>query len=159
MSLRRRDRCRLSPKTGSWPTSFASHCPEHAAYPDEALVVLRLHHPVLWSSRQGARGTSRKKSKARWNSTAYQFAKESHSGIDRLGYGIYAKALAGLFSTGDENILPAAVGIYAPWGGGKVRARNVWSTDRPVWRPQNASRSIVDVLSYFFFPRFTFCKG
>lgn len=55
-----------------------------------------------------------------WNSKARQFAKEGHSGVDRLGYLDYADALAGLFSTGSKDVLPAAVGIYAPWGGGKV---------------------------------------
>lgn len=53
-----------------------------------------------------------------WDSTARQYANEGHSGIDRLGYSIYAEALAGLFNAGEH--LPAAVGIYAPWGGGKV---------------------------------------
>eukprot|EP00752_Nemacystus_decipiens_P001624 g1581.t1 len=53
-----------------------------------------------------------------WNSNLHQFSKEGHSGIDRLGYRAYATALAGLFSTG-KDALPAAVGISAPWGGGK----------------------------------------
>lgn len=55
-----------------------------------------------------------------WDSTARQYANEGHSGVDRLGYSIYAEALAGLFNAGEQNDLPAAVGIYAPWGGGKV---------------------------------------
>lgn len=54
-----------------------------------------------------------------YNSKARRFANEGSSGIDRLGFGAYAEALAGLFSTGEQT-LPAAVGIYAPWGGGKV---------------------------------------
>ncbi|CAM9963500.1 unnamed protein product, partial [Ectocarpus sp. 4 AP-2014] len=29
------------------------------------------------------------------------------------------QALAGLFMTGEGDVLPAAVGIYAPWGSGK----------------------------------------
>lgn len=40
--------------------------------------------------------------------------------MDWLGYDEYANALAGLFSTSEANVLPAAVGIYAPWGAGKV---------------------------------------
>ncbi|CAM9839363.1 unnamed protein product [Scytosiphon promiscuus] len=54
-----------------------------------------------------------------WNNTAFQFAKEAHSGTDRLDYERYASALAGLFSTSEIDVLPSAVGIYAPWGAGK----------------------------------------
>ncbi|CAM9290709.1 unnamed protein product [Scytosiphon promiscuus] len=54
-----------------------------------------------------------------WNNTAFQFAKEAHSGTDRLDYERYATALAGLFSTSEIDVLPSAVGIYAPWGAGK----------------------------------------
>ena len=49
------------------------------------------------------------------------FAREAPTGTDRLDYELYANALAGLFSTGEPNVFPAAVGIYAPWGAGKVR--------------------------------------
>ena len=56
-----------------------------------------------------------------WNIRGGRFAREACSGVDRLGYSIYAETLAGLFTTtGEENDLPAAVGIYAPWGAGKV---------------------------------------
>lgn len=46
--------------------------------------------------------------------------KEGSSGIDRLDYQHYARNLAGLFRTHDHDLLPTAVGIYAPWGAGKV---------------------------------------
>lgn len=55
-----------------------------------------------------------------WDSTARQYANEGPSGVDRLGYSIYAEALAGLFNAEEQNDLPAAVGIYARWGSGKV---------------------------------------
>lgn len=48
-------------------------------------------------------------------------AAEAPSGMDALNYEIYVKSLADLFSHNDHNVLPAAVGIYAPWGSGKVR--------------------------------------
>jgi len=48
-------------------------------------------------------------------------AAEASSGTDALNYEIYVKSLADLFSNNDHNVLPAAVGIYAPWGSGKVR--------------------------------------
>lgn len=43
-------------------------------------------------------------------------------GVDRLAYKHYARALSGLFKTKGLDILPIAVGIYAPWGAGKVEA-------------------------------------
>lgn len=55
-----------------------------------------------------------------WDSERGQFLKEAVLGIDRLDYKDYADALAELFSTGEANVLPAAVGIYAQWGAGKV---------------------------------------
>ena len=68
-----------------------------------------------------------------WRIREGRFAREACSGVDRLGYSIYAETLAGLFTTtGEENDLPAAVGVYAPWGAGKVRPR---STTTP---PKNA---------------------
>lgn len=54
------------------------------------------------------------------NDTDIVISKETPSGTDRLEYKRYAKALAGLFETGELDILPTAVGIYAPWGAGKV---------------------------------------
>lgn len=56
-----------------------------------------------------------------WNNNRRQYAIEASSGVDRLDYDVYAEALAGLFSTGEADVLPAAVGIYARWGAGKVR--------------------------------------
>lgn len=46
--------------------------------------------------------------------------KETQSGKDRLDYERYAIALAGLFRTDELDLLPTAIGIYAPWGYGKV---------------------------------------
>eukprot|EP00903_Cladosiphon_okamuranus_P018178 g16724.t2 len=47
-------------------------------------------------------------------------AAEAPSGRDGLNYEVYVKSLADLFSNNDHNVLPAAVGIYAPWGSGKT---------------------------------------
>lgn len=56
-----------------------------------------------------------------WLTNKGKFAKEDDTGEDLLEYMPYAEALAGLFGTGETDVLPAAVGIYAPWGAGKVR--------------------------------------
>lgn len=55
-----------------------------------------------------------------WKSAGNQLSKEGCSGTDQLNYDQYATALAELFGTGAD-VLPAAVGIYAKWGAGKVR--------------------------------------
>eukprot|EP00752_Nemacystus_decipiens_P017199 g15408.t1 len=54
--------------------------------------------------------------------TAYDelhISKEASSGKDQLDYERYAQALAELFRTGEQDVLPTAVGIFAPWGAGK----------------------------------------
>lgn len=48
-------------------------------------------------------------------------AGQQGSQVDELGYGCYAECLAKLFRNNKDDLLPAAVGIYAPWGSGKVR--------------------------------------
>lgn len=53
--------------------------------------------------------------------TEIRISKEASSGKDCLDYSQYARALANLFRTGKMDVLPAAVGVYAPWGAGKVR--------------------------------------
>eukprot|EP00752_Nemacystus_decipiens_P005720 g5177.t1 len=60
------------------------------------------------------------------------------SGKDCLNYHQYAQALAGLFKTGDLGVLPAAVGIYAPWGAGK---RNILVDIESVGKKSGGART------------------
>lgn len=57
--------------------------------------------------------------------TQQRVAGEQDSRPDGLGYKRYADGLTKLFRNNKDGLLPAAVGIYAPWGSGKVRITTV----------------------------------
>lgn len=56
-----------------------------------------------------------------WKSDNVFYEKESAEAFDRLAYIEYARALSDLIKTGKDGSLPTVVGVYAPWGSGKVR--------------------------------------
>lgn len=57
----------------------------------------------------------------------HELAGQHGSVTDELDYSSYAQCLAKLFRNNKDDILPAAVGIYAPWGSGKVRLQYLQS--------------------------------